>query len=106
MDHGGPSCIAFGGLRVDDTIEEILLGVVGPGAVAAAQQAASQRLGSRTRWALPFAAIWKRRAMLPTAPSGSTTQQTLPTGWWRANSKTAGKGARQSRRDREQDRRT
>ncbi|MFK4496041.1 uncharacterized protein CbrC (UPF0167 family) [Bradyrhizobium japonicum] len=27
MDNGGPHCIAFGGLRVDDAIEEALLGV-------------------------------------------------------------------------------
>src|SRR6266480_5307413 len=30
MDNGGPHCIGFGGLRVDDAIEEALLGVVGP----------------------------------------------------------------------------
>ena len=40
MDNGGPLCIAFGGLRVDDAIEEALLGVVGPGAIAAATAAA------------------------------------------------------------------
>jgi hypothetical protein len=40
MDNGGPHCIAFGGLRVDDAIEEALLGVVGPGAVTAATAAA------------------------------------------------------------------
>ncbi len=34
MDNGGPHCIAFGGLRVDDAVEEALLGVVGPGAGA------------------------------------------------------------------------
>src|SRR5260221_8069874 len=33
MDNGGPLCIAYGGLRVDDAIEEALLGVVGPGAI-------------------------------------------------------------------------
>lgn len=42
-----PRCIAFGGLRVDDAIEELLLGVVEPGAIAAAVEAernmASQR---------------------------------------------------------------
>jgi DNA invertase Pin-like site-specific DNA recombinase len=47
MDNGEPRCIAFGGLRVDDTIEEALLGVVGPAAItaatAAAQQATQQR---------------------------------------------------------------
>jgi hypothetical protein len=31
LDNGEPRCIAFGGLRVDDAIEEALLGVVGPG---------------------------------------------------------------------------
>jgi DNA invertase Pin-like site-specific DNA recombinase len=36
MDNGEPRCIAFGGLRVDDAIEEALLIVVGPGAIAAA----------------------------------------------------------------------
>jgi DNA invertase Pin-like site-specific DNA recombinase len=42
MDNGGPQCIAFGGLRVDDAIEEALLGVVGPGAIAAANAAATK----------------------------------------------------------------
>jgi hypothetical protein len=46
MDNGEPRCIAFGGLRVDDAIEEALLGVVGPGAVAAAV-AAEQEAGQR-----------------------------------------------------------
>ena len=36
MDNGEPRCIAFGGLRVDDAIEEALLAVVGPGAIEAA----------------------------------------------------------------------
>src|ERR1700758_3759586 len=38
MDNGEPRCIAFGGLRVDDAIEDALLTVVGPGAIAAAGQ--------------------------------------------------------------------
>ncbi len=42
MDNGEARCIAFGGLRVDDAIKEALLGVVGPGAVAAAMAAARQ----------------------------------------------------------------
>src|SRR5438093_6311405 len=42
MDNGGPHCIAFGGLRVDDAIEEALLGVVGPGGIAAATAAAKE----------------------------------------------------------------
>src|SRR6201988_3738987 len=36
MDNGEPRCIAFGGLRVDDAIQEAILTVVSPGAVAAA----------------------------------------------------------------------
>ena len=42
MDNGGPHCIAFGGLRVDDAIEEALLGVVGPGTIAATVAAAKE----------------------------------------------------------------
>jgi hypothetical protein len=46
MDNGEPRCIAFGGLRVDDAIEDALLSVVGPGAIAAAvaaEKEANQR---------------------------------------------------------------
>src|ERR1700752_4284459 len=46
MDNGERRCIAFGGLRVDDAIEDGLLTVVGPGAIAAAvaaEKEASQR---------------------------------------------------------------
>ncbi len=46
MDNAEPRCIAFGGLRVDDAIEDALLGVVGPGAIAAAT-AAEQEAGRR-----------------------------------------------------------
>ncbi|WP_245309797.1 zinc ribbon domain-containing protein [Bradyrhizobium jicamae] len=42
MDNGGPHCIGFGGLRVDDAIEEALLGVVGPGALVAATTAGNE----------------------------------------------------------------
>jgi DNA invertase Pin-like site-specific DNA recombinase len=47
MDNGEPRCIAFGGLRVDDAIEEAMLGVVRPGAVAAAMAAARQATEQR-----------------------------------------------------------
>ena len=46
LDNGEPRCIAFGGLRVDDAIEEALLAVVGPGAVEAAI-AAEKEAGHR-----------------------------------------------------------
>ncbi|WP_048858230.1 recombinase family protein, partial [Acidiphilium multivorum] len=46
LDNGEPRCIAFGGLRVDDAIEEALLRVVEPGAIAAAA-AEAQAAGRR-----------------------------------------------------------
>src|ERR1700760_1769212 len=46
LDNGEPRCIAFGGLRVDDAIEEALLAVVGPGAIEAAI-AAEKEAGHR-----------------------------------------------------------
>ena len=39
LDHGEPRCIAFGGLRVDNAIEEALLRVVEPEAIALAVEA-------------------------------------------------------------------
>ena len=47
LDNGEPRCIAFGGLRVDDAIEEALLGVVEPGAIAAAVEAEAQAASRR-----------------------------------------------------------
>lgn len=47
LDNGEPRCIAFGGLRVDDAIEEALLQVVEPGAIAAAAEAETQVAGHR-----------------------------------------------------------
>jgi hypothetical protein len=41
MDNGGPHCIAFGGLRVDDAIEEALLGDAA--GTAAAKEAGERR---------------------------------------------------------------
>jgi DNA invertase Pin-like site-specific DNA recombinase len=39
LDSGEPRCIAFGGLRVDDAIEETILRVLEPGAIEAAVEA-------------------------------------------------------------------
>jgi DNA invertase Pin-like site-specific DNA recombinase len=44
LDTGEPSCIAFGGLRVDDAIAAALLQVVGPGAIAAAVAAEAEAI--------------------------------------------------------------
>lgn len=49
MDNAEPRCIAFGGLRVDDAIEEALLRVVEPGAIAAAVEAEAQASSRRDR---------------------------------------------------------
>jgi hypothetical protein len=47
LDNGEPRCIAVGGLRVDDAIEEALLQVVEPGAIAAATEAEVQAADRR-----------------------------------------------------------
>ena len=47
LDNGEPRCIAFGGLRVDDAIEDALLQVVEPGAIAAAAEAEAQAASRR-----------------------------------------------------------
>ncbi|KXF74667.1 DNA recombinase [Paramesorhizobium deserti] len=47
LDNGEPRCIAFGGLRADDAIEEALLRVVEPGAIAAAAEAEAQAASRR-----------------------------------------------------------
>jgi hypothetical protein len=47
LDSGEPRCIAFGGLRVDDAIEEELLRVLEPGAIEAA--VAAEREETRRR---------------------------------------------------------
>ena len=47
LDYGEPSCIAFGGLRVDDAVAEALLTVVQPAAVQAAQAAEAQATSRR-----------------------------------------------------------
>ena len=51
LDNDEPRCIAYGGLRVDDAIEDALLKVVEPGAIAAATEAEAQaaRRGAPTR---------------------------------------------------------
>ena len=46
-DYGEPRCIGFGGLRVDDVVEEAVLRVVQPGAVQAAVLAEEQACSRR-----------------------------------------------------------
>ncbi len=47
LDYGEPSCIAFGGLRVDDAVEAALLAVVQPAAIQAAEAAEAQTRARR-----------------------------------------------------------
>ncbi|MGI9484703.1 MAG: recombinase family protein [Geminicoccaceae bacterium] len=47
LDYGEPSCIAFGGLRVDDAVETALLTVVQPAAIQAAKEAETQASSRR-----------------------------------------------------------
>ena len=81
MDNGGPQCIAFGGLRADDAIEEALIGVVGPGAIAAAMLPPGKPENGGIRCAMRSVAISKRRATRPIAPSASMMPPTPQTGW-------------------------
>jgi DNA invertase Pin-like site-specific DNA recombinase len=89
-DNGEPRCIAFGGLRVDDAIEERCS--------ASSDRAQSPRRGLRpsrrpcgaTRRARLLIVISMRPATPPTAPSGNMTPPIRPTGWSLANSRHAG----------------
>ncbi len=47
LELGLPRCIAFGGVRVDEAIENALLAVVGPGAVEAAVRAEAEAANRR-----------------------------------------------------------
>src|SRR5215212_6870373 len=47
LDYGEPSCISFGGLRVDDAVEAALLALVRPAALRAAQAAEAQAAARR-----------------------------------------------------------
>lgn len=47
LDYGEPTCIAFGGLRVDDVVEAALLSVVQPAAIEAARAAEAQTAARR-----------------------------------------------------------
>lgn len=47
LDYGEPTCIAFGGLRVDDAVEAALLAVVQPAAAQAALAAEAQATARR-----------------------------------------------------------
>ncbi len=80
MDNAEPRCIAFGGLRVDDAIEEALLSVVGPGAIAAAMAAEEEAGQRRDRVHEALGRDLEAARYGPIAPSGNTTPPIRPTG--------------------------
>ncbi len=47
LDYRAPNCIAFGGLRVDDVVEAVLLSVVQPAAIEAARAVEAQTAARR-----------------------------------------------------------
>jgi DNA invertase Pin-like site-specific DNA recombinase len=98
MDNGGPLCIAFGGLRVDDAIEEALLALSAQALSPLQPLLPRKPKNDRIRCAMLSVAIWKRRAMPQTGLSGNTMPPTPRTGWSRVNLKRAGTGRSLTRR--------
>ncbi|MDX0968075.1 hypothetical protein GHK28_10435 [Sinorhizobium medicae] len=81
LDNGEPRCIAFGGLRVDDAIEEALLGVVNQAPLPPPSKRTVIWPANATRFRMPFCATSRRRAMPPTGHSDNTTRLIRRTGW-------------------------
>jgi hypothetical protein len=71
MDQGEPHCIAFGGLRVDDAIEQAALSFVGLAPLRPLSRPRGKPTSDAIRCAKRSGAITKRRAMQPIAPSVS-----------------------------------
>jgi hypothetical protein len=92
LDNGEPRCIAFGGLRVDDAIEDALLSVIGPGAIAAATAAGKEASQRRDQVRDALGRDLEAARYAATAPSGNMMPLILPIGWSRASWKRAGTG--------------
>jgi hypothetical protein len=88
MDNGEPRCIAFGGLRVDDAIEDALL--LAPAPLRPLSPPRKKSTTSGIKCAKHSSAISKRHAMPRIALSGNTTPPIQPTGWSPANWRRAG----------------
>jgi DNA invertase Pin-like site-specific DNA recombinase len=82
LDNGEPKCIAFGGLRVDDAIEEALLQVVGPGAIEAAVQAQAKQPTGEIWCVKLYRETWKLPATPLTEPSVNMMPAIPPIVWW------------------------
>jgi hypothetical protein len=81
LDNGEPRCIAFGGLRVDDAIEEALLGVVEPGAIAAAAEAERNMTSQRDQVRDALQRDLQAARYGPTGHSGNMMRLIPRTGW-------------------------
>ncbi|WP_292523440.1 zinc ribbon domain-containing protein [Mesorhizobium sp.] len=92
LDNGEPRCIAFGGLRVDDAIEEALLRVVEPGAITAAVEAEAQAASRRDQVRDALVRDLEAHATAQIGHSGSTTPSIPRTGWSRRNLSCDGTG--------------
>ena len=73
LDNGEPRCIAFGGLRVDDAIEEALLRVVEPERLLRPSRPKRRRPVAATRSATRSCAISRLPATPPIGLSGNMT---------------------------------
>ena len=74
LDYGEPSCIAFGGLRVDDAVEAALLAVVRPAAIQAAEAAEAQASMRRDEARDALARELRRRPRLQTVRRGRSAE--------------------------------
>jgi DNA invertase Pin-like site-specific DNA recombinase len=93
LDYGEPSCIAFGGLRVDDAVEAALLAVVQPAAIQAAEAAEAQASAHRDEAREALARdLEAARLTPPTEPSASTTRPIRRTAWSPASWRRGGTG--------------
>jgi DNA invertase Pin-like site-specific DNA recombinase len=90
MDYGEPSCIAFGGLRVDDAVEDACSRWCDPARSRQRPRPRRRPLIGAIRRAMPCFAIWRRRVTQRTGPSGNTTPPIPRTAWWQGNWKRAG----------------
>lgn len=84
LDNGEPRCIAFGGLRDDDAIEEPLLRVVSPGAIAAAAAAEAEASERRDQEAAPYTADRAFRQYDAADPANRLVAGELEARWNRA----------------------
>ena len=90
LDTGEPSCIAFGGLRVDEPSPRPCFRLSSLERSRRRWPLKPRPPTDRTRFGPRCCATWRRRAMRLSAPSANTTPPIRPTVSWRANWRRAG----------------